>query len=334
MFQIELSLNLDGFDLKNDGPDSFIVKTLKTCEFRSISLDYTNLGDEEVKDLCEAFSLKKSLQHLSLGGNHFSFRGFEYLTRLINKNILTELYLGYNRIDDVGVYLLSETLKKNHSIVDLNLCYNSFGSLGCRCLREALEINSTLILLSLRKNRISDDGLQLIAMGLEKNTSLTILDIHDCQIGSKGVKHLSDLLKKNSTGLKAISIGMNPFGDVGATHIGDFMKENYSINEIHLGGNNMTNFGLGCIADSLIHNNSLNVLTFLCGPVIEDLSCFIKALQKNQSLQIIKAFFEIEVELEILLEKNKRETNSQLIHHHFGNLYIEKYFDSTIYFNF
>jgi Ran GTPase-activating protein (RanGAP) involved in mRNA processing and transport len=331
MIQIELSLNLDGFDLKNNG-DSFIVNTLKTCEFRSISLDYTNLGDEEIQEFCEVFSFKNSLRHLSLGGNHFSIRGFEYISRLINKNILTELYLGNNRIDDVGVYLLSETLKKNRSIVDLNLSYNSFGSLGCRCLREALEINSTLMFLSLRKNRIGDIGIQFISKGLENNTSLTILDIHDCQISSLGMQHLSDLLKKNKSGLRAIALGMNSFGNIGAQHIGEFIKENHSINEIHLGGNEMTSVGLNCIADSLVFNNSLNVLTFLCGPVIDDLKCFVPSLQKNQSLQFIKAFFQIDVELEILLEKNKRETKCQLIRQHFGDLYIEKYVDSIIFF--
>ncbi len=74
-------------------------------------------------------------------------------------------------IDDAGVYVLYEGLKKNKTLTTLHLNFNGIQDGEASIIAQALRVNSTLKTLSLDSNNIGHFGTQLIGLALKKKYS-------------------------------------------------------------------------------------------------------------------------------------------------------------------
>ncbi|XP_067836116.1 NACHT, LRR and PYD domains-containing protein 3-like isoform X2 [Heptranchias perlo] len=141
-----------------------------------LRLDGNNLGDSGMKLLSGALrSPKCKIQAVGLADNDFTDSCMEELVSSLSTNqSLTGLYLGYNKLGDSGVKLLSAVLRNpDCKIQKLSLNDNSLTGSCIEDLASALTTNRSLTQLNMNNNNLGDLGVKLLA---------TSLMIPDCKI--------------------------------------------------------------------------------------------------------------------------------------------------------
>lgn len=119
--------------------------------------------------------------------------------------MVKELDLGFAKIKDAGVILLSEALKVNSTLNSLDLYGNDIGDAGAAALSEALKVNRTLTCLNLCSNKIGDAGAASLSEALKANRTLALLGLGDNDIYAAGAASLAAAIKVSRT-LKGFSI--------------------------------------------------------------------------------------------------------------------------------
>jgi hypothetical protein len=121
--------------------------------------------------------------------------GMRVLADIMRKNeSITLLSLSYNNFDKKGLALLVDALKENYTLQSLNLSYNGISDIGVIEIMPLLR--TSLIELNLSDNNISDYGAKLLSKGLT-NTILQKIDLSDNVISDKGAMDLLISLKDN-----------------------------------------------------------------------------------------------------------------------------------------
>lgn len=87
------------------------------------------------------------------------------------------LLVGSNDIGSKGLYVISQALKRNKTLLLLDVSRNSVGRRleGLRELGKAMRLNEALTKLTLDGNRINSKGLKLLCAGIARNRTLTFL---------------------------------------------------------------------------------------------------------------------------------------------------------------
>ena len=174
------------------------IETLQceNCRIESIEIDCTQIP--------------RHLRYLSLLGNRINADGCRGLAKLLQGGDakLESLNLNRNEINDDGVKILAEALKKNKSLESLHLSNNIIKDDGAAALAAALQSNSMLKALDLDSNRIGDDGVATLAGALQSNATLIYLDLGNNEIGDDGVTALAAALQSNAT-LKELDLRGN-----------------------------------------------------------------------------------------------------------------------------
>ncbi len=127
-----------------------------------------------------------------------------YLSESLKKNnTLISLNLKINKIGPIGAQALSESLIINNTLIELNLCHNKLGDLGTQYLSEALKKNQTLRSFNLTYNELSDVGAYYLSKALKKNISLTNLDLYFNYFRDPRIRdEIAEELKQNNSGEK------------------------------------------------------------------------------------------------------------------------------------
>ena len=134
---------------------------------------------------------------------------------LLNNNNTHLLHLGLfnNTIDEYGVLELAKILTKSKLQV-LYLGNNRIGNVGAAALGEALKHNTTLKRLYLNQGSIGNDGLQMLAEGLIHNKTLEYLDLqHNPGITRIGLQALERALEHSNMTLQTVKLDSNNHGD-------------------------------------------------------------------------------------------------------------------------
>ena len=134
----------------------------------------------------------KYLKKLILDCNSIKADGCRQLAKLLRGEdaSLNALSIGKNKIDDEGVEILAEALRKNQSLTLIDLSKNEFGDDGVAALAAALQSNTALRALNLDNNKIEDDGVEVLVDAIRKNTSLMILDL----LGNDGISKQGEVM--------------------------------------------------------------------------------------------------------------------------------------------
>ena len=171
------------------------------------------------------------------------------LNALQNNNTIPHLSLNLNNLGPEGIRHLAEALRGNTRLttLNLNLGLNNLGPEGIRHLADALQSNISLTILNLNlsTNNLGPEGIRYLAEALRSNTRLTTLNLNlgYNHLGPEGIRHLADVLRKNTTithlNLSGISGGDNSI-DIGMEAIINAMENNYSITDVNIADNNVT----------------------------------------------------------------------------------------------
>ncbi|XP_078057474.1 NACHT, LRR and PYD domains-containing protein 3-like [Mustelus asterias] len=188
------------------------------CKIQKLHLKDVDLTDSCAEDLASALSTNRSLKYLHLGYNKLGDSGVKRLSvALRNPDCkIQELYLSGNDLTDACAEDLASALSTNRSLIDLNLGYNKLGDSGVKLLSVALRNPDCKIQkLDLYKNALTDSCAEDLASALCTNQSLRFLNLKSNSFTDQSVPALRRLILTCRT-LEWISLVDNQFSPNGA----------------------------------------------------------------------------------------------------------------------
>ena len=212
----------------NDGGEA-LWQALTTNKYvKLLSLQNSNITDEQMTALALALDGNTSISHLSLQNNNITSEGVEYLVVCLecNSTIKVVDLNGNSPIDPTihnelkgilqsrggghahGVFdnrnridLLLERIRSNDpNSTQLDLHGMSIGpNDNIDAIMDALAENSYLRKVDLSRNMIDDDCVSALSIALAENTSITHLFLADNRITSIGAEYILCALDNNDT---------------------------------------------------------------------------------------------------------------------------------------
>uniref|UniRef100_A0A452U1H0 NACHT, LRR and PYD domains-containing protein 12-like n=1 Tax=Ursus maritimus TaxID=29073 RepID=A0A452U1H0_URSMA len=246
------------------------------------------LEDSGMKLLCEGLKQPNCiLQTLRLYRCLISPASCGALAAVLMSQTLKELLVFANALGDTGVQHLCESLRHPpwypHSST-LSEC--SLSAACCESLAQVLSSTRSLTRLLLINNRIEDLGLKLLCEGLKQpvtfstllpgrlwtchltgeccqdlcnalytNEYLRDLDLSDNALGDEGMQVLCEGLKHLSCKLQTLWLAECHLTDACCGALASVLNRNENLTLLDLSGNDLKDFGVQMLCDSLIHCN-------------------------------------------------------------------------------
>jgi hypothetical protein len=167
------------------------------CKIIQLSLFENKIDDAGIEILVPAFKVCSSLKKVNLDSNTFTIVGVQKLCQWLKEEDckLTHLSLVKNSIGENRIYVITEMLKKNKSLLSLNLSYNKVKDIGAIVLAEALVINQSLEALFLGFNNIYKAGGSKIEKALKKTRTKPInVDLRNRFDVLASIRHQKDIM--------------------------------------------------------------------------------------------------------------------------------------------
>ncbi|XP_078087630.1 NACHT, LRR and PYD domains-containing protein 3-like [Mustelus asterias] len=191
------------------------------CEIEELSLANVGLTDSGTRDLACALTTNRSLKILNLGYNTLGDSGVKLLSAAlsnpaceIQKLCLTKVNLTDSCADD-----LASALSINRSLIVLNLGYNKLGDTGVEMLTRVLS-NSNCKIQKLRLDAVglTDSGAEDLASSISTNQSLTELSLRENSFTDQSIPALCRLIL-TCRHLERIELRGNQFSSSGKRHL-------------------------------------------------------------------------------------------------------------------
>ncbi|XP_062892821.1 NACHT, LRR and PYD domains-containing protein 3-like [Mobula hypostoma] len=269
-------LDLTRVELTDSGAEDLAFALSTNRSLRELDLSKNTLGDSGVKFLSEALRDPEcKLQSLGLICNNLTAACTADLASIVSANpSLVELKLGINELGDVGVKLLTATLKKRDcklqrlqldengltgscvkdlasalgagsSLTGLDLSYNQLGDLGVKQLSKALKSpDCKLEKLRLRAVGLMAPYVRYLASAVKANHSLVELDLGRNELRDSGVKLLSAALRKAGCRLQKLGLYAAELTDSCTDDLVTTLGINRSVTQLNLGSNSFTDLSV------------------------------------------------------------------------------------------
>ena len=282
------TLTLHWSNLGDDGAKA-LAEGLQHCSsLQTLDLRRNSIGVDGAKALAEGLQHCSSLQTLDLRRNSIGADGAKALAEgLQHCSSLQDLDLARNRIGDDGAKALAEGMQHCSSLRELYLQENSIGDDGVKALAEGLQHCSSLQDLDLAGNRIDDDGAKALAEGIQHCSSLQTLALRFNSIGVDGAKALAEGLQHCSS-LQDLDLAGNRIGDDGAKALAEGMQRCSNLQELYLQENSIGDDGAKALAECLQHCSNLQELYLRENSIGDDgAKALAEGLQHCSSLQTL-----------------------------------------------
>jgi len=237
-----------------------------------ISSEGAKLIADALKDdvYCEALWLKR---------NPIKAEGAKYLGQMLETNQKIKILDLHNTgILDEGCKYIFESLKKNTTLKHLYLDADGITIEGAKSIAEYFDYivqnncGKRLTSLWIDMNRFDDDGMTLIANSIKNYPYLKRLYVGSNRLSDVGVKVLCDALV-NHKELTVFDLGLykstsdlgelpNNFGDKGAEHVAEFMKNNKSVEVVSILHSDITLDGLHKVNEALQQSDNIVYLYY------------------------------------------------------------------------
>ncbi|ROJ27419.1 NLR family CARD domain-containing protein 3 [Anabarilius grahami] len=197
---------------------------------RELNLSSNHLKDSGVILLSDGLkSSNCKLNILRLCGCNLTGQSCENLSSalLSSNSVLKELDLSNNDLQDSGVKLLSDGLKRNCKLEILSLTHCNLTVQSCESFTSVLQSsNCVLKELDLSNNDLLDFGVKLLSDGLKRNCKLEILSLTHCNLTVQSCESLSSVLQSSNCVLKELDLSKNDLQDSGVKLLSDGLKRN------------------------------------------------------------------------------------------------------------
>lgn len=181
------------------------------------TLDLHNVAilDDGMKYLVNGLMNNDTLKKIYLEGNGITEVGVDYLVSYFDYLVssdkvgITSLWIGMNRLGDLGVEKLVKSLKNYKYLERLCIGSNMISHVGMEHVYEAFKNHNKIFLLDVGMykstadmgeitNRISDIGADYVAKLIRENNSLQYLSILHNDISNDSMKNICDALQTNN----------------------------------------------------------------------------------------------------------------------------------------
>ena len=188
-------------------------------EESKLDLNNRKIGDDFLQCVNKSLEISSHLTCLDLGKNRLSDMGLIPLIQTIinNSNLLkklVEINLSYNKIGIAATELLCKyMLEYDCNLEILNLESNALGNNNGRKIIEAIpkNLNNKLKYLNLAKNILDDDTSKELSILIKKCEVLNVLILYQNQFSNIGAGLLMSELKKHSK-IKILDLSWNLIG--------------------------------------------------------------------------------------------------------------------------
>ncbi|GCB68166.1 hypothetical protein scyTo_0013793, partial [Scyliorhinus torazame] len=190
------------------------------CKIQKLDLSENALTASCAKDLAAALSANRSLTALELSRNNLGDSGVKLLSvALRNPDCkIHRLCLSDNTLTDSCAQDLSSALSANWTLKDLDLGWNKLGDSGVKVLSEALRNPECKIRkLELYENDLSDSGAKDLASAL-RTKRLVHLNLQENSFTDQSIPALRDLIMTCWT-MELIKLGNNQFSPDGKNQL-------------------------------------------------------------------------------------------------------------------
>ncbi|XP_072894161.1 NACHT, LRR and PYD domains-containing protein 3-like [Hemitrygon akajei] len=217
---------------------------LHKCQ--ELRLGRNDLGDSGVKLVSAALRNPEcKIQKLELDDVGLTDSGAEDLASALSTNpSLTELDLGYNKLGDSGVKLVSAALRNPEcKIQKLGLMDVSLTDSGAEDLVSALSTNPSLTELDLSGNKLRDSGVKLVSAAL-RNPECKIQKLELVYVGltDSGAEDLVSALSTNPS-LTGLNLRSNSLTDRSVPALRRLILTHPTLERIQLWGNRFSETG-------------------------------------------------------------------------------------------
>lgn len=262
------------------------------CHIEKLQMEYCSLTAASCEALAEVLRTKRDLKELMVNSNELSEAGVRALCGgladsacplealklescgltsancrdlcgiVASKASLCELYLGNNKLGDVGIAeLCPGLLSPSSRLKTLWLWECDITASGCRDLCRVLRAKESLKELSVAGNEVGDEGGRLLCDTLlEPSCWLESLWVKSCSFTAACCQHFSTMLAQN-TRLLELQLGSNKLGDEGVRALCHGLSQpGATLRELWLGDCELTNSICSSLAALLLTNHSLRQL--------------------------------------------------------------------------
>ncbi|XP_051991761.1 NACHT, LRR and PYD domains-containing protein 3-like isoform X1 [Xyrauchen texanus] len=195
------------------------VLSSNSSSLRELDLSNNDLQDSGVKLLSDALkSPHCTLEILRFAACRFTDQCCESLSSVLQSSkSLRELDLSNNDLQDSGVKLLSDALKRPHCTLEiLRFSDCRFTGQCCESLSSVLQSSKSLRELDLSNNDLQDSGVKLLSDALKSpHCTLEILRLSGCMVTEEGCCSVASALRSNLSRLKELDLSYNHPGESG-----------------------------------------------------------------------------------------------------------------------
>ncbi|XP_078061934.1 uncharacterized protein LOC144487736 [Mustelus asterias] len=230
------------------------------CKIQKLDLRGNNPTDSCAEDLASALSTNRSLIDLDLGSNNLGDSGVKLLSvALRNPDCkIQELGLQGNNLTDSCAEDLASALSTNRSLIDLNLGYNKLGDSGVKLLSVALRNPDCKIQkLHLFHNALTDSCAKDLASVLSTNRSLIYLNLGYNKLGDSGVKLLSVALRNPECKIQELGLDNTALTDSCAEDLASALSTKQTLRILNLGLNSFTDQSVPALRRLILTCSSL-----------------------------------------------------------------------------
>ncbi|XP_072894998.1 NACHT, LRR and PYD domains-containing protein 3-like [Hemitrygon akajei] len=182
-------------------------------------------------------------QELRLGGNELGDSGVKLVSAALRNPEckIQKLWLWDVGLTDSGAEDLASALSTNPSLTELDLGYNKLGDSGVKLVSAALRKPECKIQkLKLNQVGLTDSGAEDLASALSTNRSLTELDLSGNKLGDSGVKLVSAALRNPECKIQKLWLRDVGLTDSGAEDLVSTLSTNPSLMRLDLTLNSFT----------------------------------------------------------------------------------------------
>ena len=248
-----------------------ILKSGLLFNLSSLCLGGNAFGPEGAQVLCGAImgSPCANLAELTVDGCALEDQGCAFLARSLAGSPIQRLHVGNNRIGDVGLIALCESLLEGGQgrLQVLRLCDNLVTHSGALHLAEALKrnsregSNSCLHTLDCSQNRVGDVGAAAIADAILLNCGLVELLLASNDVGNMGAQGLARALASAEVKLALLDLSENRISEVGAKVLAAALCGNTSLTRLDFSDNCLFDWGAREMSKLLLANTAITTLS-------------------------------------------------------------------------
>jgi len=254
------------------------------ASLEKVSLKNNFINDKIGPPLVESVLSNPYLKILNLSKNKLGPESAKTISAMLRKSAfnLTTLNISYNQINDDGAVFICESLHKNDTLQILDLEYDAINNKGAAAISDMLKYNRKLIKLQLGLNDWNKEMNLQILVSAQSCLTLLELGMQYNDLEKPELDKISEIVYENKPKFDFLEIAETQLTDPVCSNLGKGLKQNKTLETFVIWSiDELTEFGLNCICNSLISHPKIVNLHLLSSDIGDDGAAKIADFLKN-----------------------------------------------------